>query len=135
MVDVSALFALGKTLAAEAVRTASTRVRFETRTTTTNPDTLVTTTTTTVLGEYPAIVTSASEANATPELLPGMELRPWDWKVTLLPATPVPPVGAWIVVTRSKDPHLPGADAKVLGHMSSSAGAILAVYARPGGGS
>lgn len=132
MVDLAPLLALGKSLAAEAVRTAGTRVRFETRTTTTDPGELETRTTTVVLGEYPGIVTSAGNANAAPELLPGAEIRGGDWKITLLPATTPPPVGAWVVVVRSKDPNLTGMDGKVLGHASTSAGAVLAVFARPG---
>ena len=132
MVDIAPLLAMGKALAADAIRTGGTRVRFETRVTTTDPETLEPTTDTDTLGEYPGLVTSASDGgNAQP--LPGVEVRPWDWKVTLLPATPPPPVGAWAVVTRSRDPHLPGMDAQVLGHTVTSAGAVLAVYARPGG--
>jgi hypothetical protein len=131
MVDLSGPLALAKSLAAGAIRTAGTRVRFETRTTTTDPDTLEPTTPATVLGEYPAIVAPAGDVNAAPQLLPGVEVRPWDWRVVLLPNTPVPAVGVWVVVTRSRDPHLAGMEARVIGHTVNSAGAVLLVYARP----
>lgn len=129
MVDLGPLFALGESLARGAIDTAGTVVRFETRTTTTDPDTLEPVTATVVLGEHPAILTPVG--TTTPQVLPGVELRFSDWKLTLTPDVAPPAVGAFTVVTASRDPHLPGGEGKVLGHTLSSAGAVLMVFARP----
>lgn len=132
MVDLSPLFAIGEALVRDAVRTGGTTVRLETRVTTRDPDTLRDTVATTVLGTHPALVVPAGNVNATTDPVPGVELRPGDWKVVLAPDVTPPPVGAWVVVEASRDLHLPGMDAKVLGHSISSAGAVLLVFARPG---
>lgn len=134
MVDVGPLFALGESLVRQAVESSGTQVRIETRTTSTDPTTLDDTTATVALATVPAIVTPAGVGNATGQPVPGVEVRPGDWKVTLTPDVVQPPVGAWVVVTASRDVHLPGRDAKVIGHTVSSAGAVLMVYARPPGG-
>lgn len=133
MVDVAPLFALGQALATEAIQTSGTTARIEARTTSTDPATLATTTTATVLAaSVPAIIVPAGNANATTQPLPGVDVRPSDWKVVLTPDVAPPPVGAWVVVTASRDPHQPGRDAVVIGHVISSAGAVLLVFARPG---
>lgn len=130
MPDLGPLFALGQSLAASAITTSGTTVRVETRVTATDPDTLAPSTTATPLGSYAAIVAPAG-MNVMHELLPGVEVHATDWRVVLLPDTPMPPVGSWIVCEASLDPHLSGADARVLGAVVSSAGAVLTVYARP----
>jgi len=133
MVDLAPLFALGQSLVEQAVDTSGTVARLETRTTVTDPATLDTSTTATVLAaDLPALVVAAGNANATQQVIPGLDVRPSDWKVILKPAVTPPPVGAWVVVTASRDPHQVGRDAKVIGHVITSAGAALMVYARPG---
>lgn len=134
MVDIAPLLALGQGLAAEAIRTSGTTVRVESRVTVTDPGTLEKTVTATVVAAAaPGIVVpatrSATQAGTQP--LPGVELRWSDWKVILLPDHPVPTEGLWLVVEACADPTLRGAAAKVLGHATSSAGAVLTVYARP----
>lgn len=129
MSDLGPLFALGRSLATQAINTGGTTVRVEMRTQSTDPETLATTVTAVVQGSHPALVVPVGGATA--QLLAGVELRTSDWKVVLTPDVTPPVTGAWIVVTASKDPHLPGREAKVLGHVLSSAGAVLTVYARP----
>jgi hypothetical protein len=131
VVDIGPLFALGQGLAAEAIRTSGTTVRFESRYSTTDQLTLETSTTATTLWEdVPAIVVPVVGRN-TGQPLPGVEIRWTDWKIILLPDQPVPVEGQWMVVETSADPVLPGVSAKVLGHVTSSAGAVLTVFARP----
>jgi|GEM_PF-2808233 len=133
MVDVSPLFALGQALAEEAIDTSGTTVRFETRATVIDPDTLTDTTTATALtGTIPALVVPAGNANATVQPVPGVDVRPGDWKVLVKVANPVPPAGSWVVIVTSRDPHQPGLEARVTGATISSAGAVLMVFARPG---
>ena len=60
MVDLGPLFALGKRLAGEAIRSSGTRVRAYTETTVTGDD-LTQTTVTTVLYEGPMIVTAEAD--------------------------------------------------------------------------
>lgn len=132
MADVGVLFELGKGLAATAIKTGGTTVRIETRTegaTLTAPDTV-----TPVVGPIPALVVPAGDRQAT-QALPGVDIKVTDWRVILLPDTTPPPVGSWVVVVTSKNPILPGLDAKVLGWVADSSGAVLAVFARPQGGS
>lgn len=134
MADIGPLFALGQGLAAQAIRTSGTTVRVESRATVTDRVTLETSlTATAVTAAAPGIVVpvtrSATQAGSQP--LPGVELRWSDWKVILLPDHPVPTEGTWLVVEACADPTLRGAAAKVLGHATSSAGAVLTVYARP----
>lgn len=128
MIDLEPLFELGKGLAAGAIRTGGTTVRIETREETT--DTLDGPVTTTPLGEHDALIVPAGDRNAA-QVLPGVDIKITDWRVILLPDVAPPPVGSWVVCTGSKSPVLPGLDAKVLGSVVDSSGAVLTVFARP----
>lgn len=132
MVDLSGLFELGQSLAGEAITTSGTTVVFENVTTSTDPITLEETETAEPLtGELPAIVVPAAAGGTLGQAVPGVEVRLGDWRVVLLPDTPVPAVGVGVRVARCRDTHLVGRTAKVLGSAQSSAGAVLTTYARP----
>jgi len=129
VVDVGPLFALGQALAAQAIDTGGTTIAIQRVTTTSNPDTLENVETATTLGTHPALIVPVGAQ--TQQVVPGVELRSTDWKVVLHPDVPEPPEGHRVLCTVSRDPHLPGRSATVLGALSSSAGAVLTVYARP----
>lgn len=130
-IDLQAMFALGEGLARAAITTSGTTVRCETRTPTTTPGTLDYQDTPVTVWERPGIITPAGILTGQP--IPGAEVRSTDWRVTLTPDTPVPPARSWVVAAASRDPNLTGRGAQVIGHILSSAGAVLTVYARPGG--
>ena len=131
MVDAGALFALGKRLAGEAIRTSGTRVRAYTETTVTGDD-LTQTTVTTVLYEGPMIVTVATQGGAgSSEFLPGFDIRPGAWQVTALPAAPDLPAGALLAVVRCADKQLVGRRAKVTACVRDSSGAVVKIVGEP----
>ena len=131
MVDAGALFALGKRLAGEAIRTSGTRVRAVTETIVTGDD-LTQSTVTTVMYEGPMIVTVAVQGGAgSSEFLPGFDIRPGAWQVTALPAAPDLPEGTLIEVTRCADKQLIGRRAKVLACVRDSSGAVVKVVGEP----
>ncbi len=130
MVDAAALFARGKALAAQAIETGGTTVEIQSVETGADPDSLDEVETVMTVGDpHPALVVPVGDS--TRQVLPGVELRSTDWKVLLLPDVDAPPTGHRIAVTGSLDPRLPGTYGRVLGCVSSSAGAVLTVYARP----
>ncbi len=132
MVDLTALFGLGQSLAGEAITTSGTTVIFEKVTTDTDPITLEPTESAEALtGELPAIVVPAAAGGTLGQAVPGVEVRLGDWRVVLLPDTPVPAVGVEVRVVQCRDAHLVGRTAKILGSVQSSAGAVLTAYARP----
>ena len=131
MVDAGALFALGKRLAGEVIRSSGTRVRAFTQTTVTGDD-LAQSTVTTVLYEGPMIVTVAVQGSAgSSEFLPGFDIRPGAWQVTALPAAPDLPAGTLLEVTRCADKHLIGRRAKVLACVRDSSGAVVKIVGGP----
>lgn len=131
MVDAGALFALGKCLAGEAIRTSGTRVRAFTETTVTGDD-LTQSTVTTVLYEGPMIVIVAVPGGAgSSEFLPGFDIRPGAWQVTALPAAPDLHEGTLIEVTRCADKRLIGRRAKVLACVRDSSGAVVKIVGKP----
>ncbi len=131
MVDLGPLFALGKRLAGEAIRSSGTRVRAFTQTTVTGDD-LAQSTVTTVLYEGPMIVTVAVQGSAgSSEFLPGFDIRPGAWQVTALPAAPDLPAGTLLEVTRCADKHLIGRRAKVLACVRDSSGAVAKIVGEP----
>lgn len=128
MVDVGALFGLGKGLAAQAIRTAGTEVTLTPPPTgAVNRDTLAATTTTAAGTSAKAILTAAGRTTT----LPGLEVRATDWRLIMLPATEDPAPKTIVTVTRCRDARLVGATGKVLGSVRDSSGAVLVVYARP----
>ena len=131
MVDAGALFALGKRLAGEAIRTSGTRVRAFTQTTVTGDD-LTQVTDTVVLYEGPMIVTVAVQGGAgSSEFLPGFDIRPGAWQVTALPSAPDLPEGSVLEVVRCADKMLVGRQAKVLTCVRDSSGAVVKVVGEP----
>ena len=131
MVDAGALFALGKRLAGEAIRSSGTRVRAFTETTVTGDD-LAQSTVTTVLYEGPMIVTVAVQGGAgSSEFLPGFDSRPGAWQVTALPSAPDLPEGSVLEVVRCADKMLVGRQAKVLTCVRDSSGAVVKVVGEP----
>lgn len=131
MVDAGALFALGKRLAGEAIRTSGTRVRASTQTTVTGDD-LAQSTDTVVLYEGPMIVTVVTQGGAgSSEFLPGFDIRPGAWQVTALPAVPDLPAGALLAVVRCEDKQLIGRRAKVLACVRDSSGAVVKIVGEP----
>ena len=131
MVDAGALFALGKRLAGEAIRSSGTRVRAFTETTVTGDD-LAQSTVTTVLYEGPMIVTVATQGGAgSSEFLPGFDIRPGAWQVTALPAAPDLPAGTLLEVVRCADKRLIGRRAKVLACVRDSSGAVVKIVGEP----
>ena len=131
MVDAGALFALGKRLAGEVIRSSGTRVRAFTQTTVTGDD-LAQSTVTTVLYEGPMIVTVAVQGSAgSSEFLPGFDIRPGAWQVTALPAAPDLPEGTLLEVTRCADKQLIGRRAKVLACVRDSSGAVAKIVGDP----
>ena len=131
MVDAGALFALGKRLAGEAIRTSGTRVRAFTETTVTGDD-LTQATDTVVLYEGPMIVTVAVHGGAgSSEFLPGFDIRPGAWQVTALPSAPDLPEGSVLEVVRCADKMLVGRQAKVLTCVRDSSGAVVKVVGEP----
>ena len=131
MVDAGALFALGKRLAGEVIRSSGTRVRAFTQTTVTGDD-LAQSTVTTVLYEGPMIVTVAVQGSAgSSEFLPGFDIRPGAWQVTALPAAPDLPAGTLLEVTRCADKQLIGRRAKVLACVRDSSGAVAKIVGEP----
>ena len=131
MVDMTALFALGKRLAGEAIRSSGTRVRAFTQTTVTGDD-LTQVTDTVVLYEGPMIVTVATPGGAgSSEFLPGFDIRPGAWQVTALPSAPDLPEGSVLEVVRCADKHLVGRRAKVLACVRDSSGAVVKVVGEP----
>ena len=131
MVDMTALFALGKRLAGEAIRTSGTRVRAFTETTVTGDD-LTQSTVTTVLYEGPMIVTVAVQGGTgSSEFLPGFDIRPGAWQVTALPSAPDLPEGSVLEVVRCADKMLVGRQAKVLTCVRDSSGAVVKVVGEP----
>ena len=129
MVDAGALFALGKRLAGEAIRTSGTRVRAFTETTVTGDD-LTQSTVTTVLYEGPMIVAVQGGAGSS-EFLPGFDIRPGAWQVTALPSAPDLPEGSVLEVVRCADKMLVGRQAKVLTCVRDSSGAVVKVVGEP----
>lgn len=129
MVDLAPLFAMGQALAGQAIDTGCTTIAIQQVTTTTDPDTLEDVETATTMGTHPALIVPVGAQ--THQVVPGVELRSTDWKVILHPDVPAPPEGHRVLCTVSRDPRLPGRSATVLGAVSSSAGAVLTVYARP----
>jgi len=131
MVDLAPLFALGKGLVGEAIRTSGTEVTFTTPgTATLDRDTLQST----IVGAgapVPAraivVVLSARDILG----LPGVDVRAGDWRILLLPATSDPAPLTLVEITRCKDTRLVGATAAVTGTRRDSSGAVLTVYARP----
>lgn len=131
MVDAGALFALGKRLAGEAIRTSGTRVRAFTQTTVTLDD-LTQVTDTVVLYEGPMIVTVAVQGGAgSSEFLPGFDIRLGAWQVTALPSAPDLPEGSVLEVVRCADKMLVGRQAKVLTCVRDSSGAVVKVVGEP----
>ena len=131
MVDAGALFALGKRLAGEAIRSSGTRVRAFTETTVTGDD-LTQVTDTVVLYEGPMIVTVAVQGGAgSSEFLPGFDIRPGAWQVTALPSAPDLPEGSVLEVVRCADKMLVGRQAKVLTCVRDSSGAVVKVVGEP----
>jgi hypothetical protein len=131
MVDAGALFALGKRLAGEAIRTSGTRVRAFTETTVTGDD-LTQVTDTVVLYDGPVIVTVAVQGGAgSSEFLPGFDIRPGAWQVTALPSAPDLPEGSVLEVVRCADKMLVGRQAKVLTCVRDSSGAVVKVVGEP----
>ena len=131
MVDAGALFALGKRLAGEAIRTSGTRVRAFTETTVTGDD-LTQVTDTVVLYEGPMIVTVAVQGGAgSSEFLPGFDISPGAWQVTALPSAPDLPEGSVLEVVRCADKMLVGRQAKVLTCVRDSSGAVVKVVGEP----
>ena len=129
MVDAGALFALGKRLAGEAIRSSGTRVRAFTETTVTGDD-LTQVTDTVVLYEGPMIVTVQGGAGSS-EFLPGFDIRPGAWQVTALPSAPDLPEGSVLEVVRCADKQLIGRRAKVLACVRDSSGAVVKVVGEP----
>ena len=129
MVDAGALFALGKRLAGEAIRTSGTRVRAFTETIVTGDD-LAQSTVTTVLYEGPMIVAVQGGAGSS-EFLPGFDIRPGAWQVTALPSAPDLPEGSVLAVVRCADKMLVGRRAKVLACVRDSSGAVVKVVGEP----
>lgn len=129
MVDAGALFALGKRLAGEAIRTSGTRVRAFTETIVTGDD-LAQSTVTTVLYEGPMIVAVQGGAGSS-EFLPGFDIRPGAWQVTALPSAPDLPEGSVLEVVRCADKMLVGRRAKVLACVRDSSGAVVKVVGEP----
>lgn len=126
MVDLQPLFATAQRLARQAIESAGCTVRVETRTTGPNlgdPDQVE------VLGTYRALITPAGTPNV--PALPGVTIKPTDWKVLLLPDTPAPPVGSWLVCETNPHPNLAGREAKVLGTGVDPSGSVLPVYGEP----
>lgn len=131
MVDAGALFALGKRLAGEAIRTSGTRVRAVTETIVTGDD-LTQSTVTTVMYEGPMIVTVAVQGGAgSSEFLPGFDIRSGAWQVTALPSAPDLPEGSVLEVVRCADKMLVGRQAKVLTCVRDSSGAVVKVVGEP----
>ena len=131
MVDAGALFALGKRLAGEAIRTSGTRVRAFTQTTVTGDD-LTQVTDTVVLYEGPMIVTVAVQGGAgSSEFLPGFNIRPGAWQVTALPSAPDLSEGSVLEVVRCADKMLIGRRAKVLACVRDSSGAVVKIAGEP----
>jgi hypothetical protein len=131
VLDLGSLFALGKGLAGQAIATAGTTVTFSVPgTTTTDPDTLEQTTIPGSVASSPAIVATIA-SSATGAAVPGVEVRAGDWRVVLPPAFPDPAPLDVVKVTVCRDARFTGRTATVIGHARSSAGAVLAVYARP----
>ena len=131
MVDAGALFALGKRLAGEAIRTSGTRVRAFTQTTVTGDD-LTQVTDTVVLYEGPMIVTVAVQGGAgSSEFLPGFNIRPGAWQVTALPSAPDLSEGSVLEVVRCADKMLIGRRAKVLACVRDSSGAVVKIVGEP----
>jgi len=131
MVDLAPLFSLAEQLARQAITTAGTTVRFETRTDNIDPTTLTRSATATVLTRAPAIVTTVGVISATHPLGPGVQMRDGDYRIVLEPDVSPPPVMSWMVVETCRDPNLTGHEGQVLGHVVNSAGAVLIVFARP----
>ena len=129
MVDAGALFALGKRLAGEAIRSSGTRVRAFTETTVTGDD-LTQVTDTVVLYEGPMIVAVQGGAGSS-EFLPGFDIRPGAWQVTALPSAPDLPEGSVLEVVRCADKQLIGRQAKVLACVRDSSGAVVKVVGEP----
>ena len=129
MVDAGALFALGKRLAGEAIRSSGTRVRAFTETTVTGDD-LTQVTDTVVLYEGPMIVAVQGGAGSS-EFLPGFDIRPGAWQVTALPSAPDLPEGSVLEVVRCADKMLVGRQAKVLTCVRDSSGAVVKVVGEP----
>ena len=131
MVDAGALFALGKRLAGEAIRSSGTRVRAFTETTVTGDD-LTQVTDTVVLYEGPMIVAVVVQGGAgSSEFLPGFDIRPGAWQVTALPSAPDLPEGSVLEVVRCADKMLVGRQAKVLTCVRDSSGAVVKVVGEP----
>lgn len=131
MVDLGPLFALGRALTADAIRTSGTEVTLTAPgTVTTDPATLDRTTTPGAAVASRAIVVQLTSA-ATDEPLPGIPVRAGDLRAILPPTVDDPTPATVLEVTRCRDARLVGKAAKVLGTVRSSAGAALVVYARP----
>lgn len=129
MVDLTALFARAEALARQAIDTGGTTVAVQQVTTVTDPETLEDVETATTIGTHPALIVPVGAQ--TQQVVPGVELRSTDWRIILHPDVPEPPQGHRMLCTVSRDPRLPGVHGRVLGSVSSSAGAVLTVYARP----
>lgn len=129
MVDLAPLFARAETLARQAIDTGGTTVAIQQVSTVTDPETLEDVETATTIGTHPALIVPVGAQ--TQQVVPGVELRSTDWRIILHPDVPEPPQGHRMLCTVSRDLRLPGRSATVLGSVSSSAGAVLTVYARP----
>lgn len=129
MVNVGGLFELGQSLARQAITTAGTRVANIKVEASTDPETLERVETVTDLWEADGIVITLSPANYVP--VPGLDIKLGDWRIIVLPETQIPVEGSTVEVRSSMDPNLPTQRGTVLGTVSTSAGAILDIYARP----
>lgn len=129
MVDLAPVFDIAESLVRQAVTSAGTTIRVQTTTTVTDPVTLDRVESVEVHDEGPAIVAPMTGTVSQP--LPGVELRLGDWRVVLTPDHEPPKEGREIMVVTSRDLRLPGRKAIVLGHVLSSAGAAVVVFARP----
>ena len=129
MFDLTGLFALGEGLARQAISTSSTRIAVGTVTKTVDPETVAEVETFTEQWADDAIVTNVSAKDIT--AAPNLDLRLTDWRVLTYPEQTPPEPLQIVRVTDSRDPNQPGREATVLGHVVTSAGAILTIFARP----
>lgn len=131
-IDLARLYATGQRLVTQAIKTSGTRVRLYTETATTHPDTLVRTTSTTVLYEGPAVLTVQTlGGTGSDEAVPGIEVKPGDWKVLLLPAAPDVEPGTFVSVVKCRSRQMVDRSAKVTAAPRDGSGALLTVFARP----
>jgi len=123
--DVSRIFDQARGLVDIAVNTAGTRATMFTR-----ARSGLEASVDTVLWSGPCVAASVGAASVG-EIIPGIVIKPTDYKVLCKASTPTPPDGSMLRIDRCKKTSLIGVEMKLVGKVEDSSGAHLTLFYRP----